>query len=129
MKKILNTMFTLMLSGVIVIFVGCKFSGSYSGILGDIEISGELDQGSGEPADDSGTSLGSGEIEMDNGDTFTGEFFDTDGDGNPDKFKPDAGQTGSEMAGETNGTDWFNIDLDDVKQPPSQPRSINRIQN
>ena len=57
-----------------------------------IEFDGEWDPGPGEPADPAATPMGSGTISLEEGGTFTGDFYDTDGDGKPDKFKPDGGQ-------------------------------------
>lgn len=115
----LKRTFLILLTLCLFIFVGCKCTVKYDGPLGEIEATGELDTGSGTPADDSGTSMGRGEVTMENGDVLEGELFDTDGDGKPDKFKPDAGQSGSGAAGETNGTDWFDIELDDIQQAPT----------
>ncbi len=66
------------------------------------------------PASDDATSLGRGTCTLDKtGDTFEGEFFDTDGDGEPDKFKPDKGQGSKRYnGGETNGTDWHEVKVE-----------------
>lgn len=76
--------------------------------LGPLTITGEIALGSGTPCTDA-NSLGEASVEMEDGTVFEGEAFDTDGDGQPDRFKPHKGQKGEsdKYKGETNGTDWY----------------------
>ncbi len=87
----------------------CKATATYTD--GDESVSLEVDvDPRRKPADDDATSLGRGTVVLDEtGEEFEGEFFDTDNDGAPDKFKPDKGQGSNNAKGETNGSDWHDI--------------------
>ncbi len=122
----LQRMLLILVSLSLFILVGCQVTAHVEAPGISVDYEGTLDENSGQPDDGSGTSLGRGTVTMENGDTLEGEFFDTDGDGKPDKFKPDAGQSGSGAYGETNGTDWYDVDLNRVNQPkPVQPIGLN----
>ena len=91
------------------LFSACRFTGSYEGPAGAIEVSGQIDPRSGSTADPGAKSLGRGTITLDNGTTYSGEFFDTDGNTQPDKFQPEAGQDHGVGQGSTNGSDWYEL--------------------
>jgi hypothetical protein len=67
----------------------------------------------GKPADDDATSIGRGRVTIDKtGEEFEGEFYDTDHDGTPDKFKPDAGQKSRySLGGKTDGENWHDVEV------------------
>lgn len=113
----LKKIFLILISLSLFVLVGCHVTAHVEAPGVEIDFEGTLNENSGEPADDSGTSCGTGTVTFDNGDELTGEFFDTDGDGEPDKFKPDEGQSGSGAPGLTNGTDWYDVDLEKVNKP------------
>jgi len=56
-----------------------------------------------------GKSMGTGKVVLEDGSEFTGEFFDSNDDGKPDNFKPDAGQSGSGggVSGTTTGNEYY----------------------
>lgn len=111
MTTMLRNLTLLLVSLGTLALAACKFSGTYTKGRETVSVSGEVDPRSGEQADSDAKPLGKGTITMDEtGETFEGEFFDTDGDGKPDKFKPEKGQTSGGMKGETNGTDWYDVD-------------------
>ncbi len=91
------------------LLAGCRFSGSYEGPGGAVGVEGQIDPRSGKPPDKRAVYLGEGTITLENGATYRGKFFDTDGDTRPDKFQPDAGQRHGFGPGRTNGSDWYEI--------------------
>ena len=104
------------------LFLGsCKATLSVTDSDGStMKYEGEIDPWGGEPADRTATSLGRGTAVMEDGTELEGEFFDTNGDGQPDKFKPDAGQSSDSVSGETNGDDWY--DIEDLQQKTVRPQ-------
>lgn len=102
----------------------CAASGHYDGPGGTISFSGEIHLDSGEPADPGAESLGTGEITLEDGSTFTGEFFDTNGDGTPDRFKPDAGQDTGHGA-TTDGETWYDLDVK-ARATPDSPAELGK---
>jgi len=82
------------------------FSASYTG---------ELDYFASKatPKEPNVKSLGRGTGTIDkSGETFTGEWYDTNNDGLPDRLRPDAGQTSGLAADPTNGRDWYSFTPD-----------------
>lgn len=96
-----------------VLLASCKFKAVAVTPMGDWGFAGEIDTGSGEPAKPDAEPFGDGEITLDDGTVVKGKFYDTNGDGKPDKFKPDKGEGGDGAYGESDGDTWY--DLDDVK--------------
>jgi len=81
---------------------------------GDTQVNLEVDvDPKGKPSDDDATPIGRGTITLDEtGEQFKGEFFDTDEDGAPDKFKPDAGQRSRySLGGKTDGKKWHEVEV------------------
>ena len=120
-----NCAFCLLLPILALALAGCKFTAEFKTPAGfDAKMSGELNPFSGKPAE-GGKSMGRGKITLEDGTELKGEFFDTDGDGKPDKFKPDEGQGGnSGDFGTTNGNDWYDLTLDDCIGSTSGPTFI-----
>lgn len=70
----------------------------------------EIDPFKGKRADPNATSCGRAKLTLEKGQEFDGEAFDTDNDGQPDKFLPDEGQkTGF---GVTDGRTWYEMKLE-----------------
>lgn len=93
-----------------VLLGACRFTGSYEGPGGAVEVTGQLDPRSGAPANHKGKLLGTGRITLEDGTTYRGKFYDTDGDSRPDKFLPDADQSRGTGHGATNGVDWYDLE-------------------
>lgn len=93
-------------------FCACKAEGDFRVTPTSVEghFKGEVGHTSHEGTPP-GKSLGKGKITLEDGSTFSGEFFDSDSDGKPDSFKPDAGQSGSGggMSGTTTGNEYFDL--------------------
>ncbi len=101
----------VLFSALFLALTSCK--GTFSGHAGPDGVSGEgkvdIDILSGTTAG-SGKSLGRGSVKLDGMDEpVKGELFDTDGDGQPDRFKPDEGQSvgNKTIDGQTDGTTWY----------------------
>ncbi len=88
----------------------CEGEGEYESEDGTVSGDITLDEDSGETAGE-GDHLGTGTVTLENGGTFRGDFYDTDEDGRPDKFKPKRGQGSKNVEGETNGKDWYDIEF------------------
>jgi hypothetical protein len=54
-----------------------------------------------------GRMMGRGTVTLENGQTFTGEFYDSNGDNRPDAFRPDAGQSAGGASGSSTGSQHF----------------------
>jgi DNA-directed RNA polymerase specialized sigma24 family protein len=54
-----------------------------------------------------GSLMGRGTVTLEDGQTFEGEFYDTNGDNRPDAFRPDAGQSADGASGASTGSQYF----------------------
>lgn len=54
-----------------------------------------------------GKLMGRGTVTLDDGQTFEGEFYDSNGDSTPDAFLPDAGQSAGGVSGVSSGSQYF----------------------
>jgi len=51
--------------------------------------------------------MGRGTVTLENGQTFQGEFYDSNGDNKPDALRPDAGQSAGGVSGVSTGSQYF----------------------
>jgi len=54
-----------------------------------------------------GRLMGRGTVTLENGQTFQGEFYDSNGDNKPDAFRPDANQSAGGVSGASSGSQYF----------------------
>jgi len=88
----LKKLFMALMAASLLLLGGCQFEGGYTPTEGPyFRIKGVCPM-CGKPLGDDARSLGKGEIQLEGGQKFKGEFFDSDKDGVPDAFVPDAGQ-------------------------------------
>ncbi|MDF1799793.1 MAG: hypothetical protein P1V81_11505 [Planctomycetota bacterium] len=89
----------------------CKAEAKYTNADGEeYAASAEIDPFGGSEADPGAVSMGTGTVTLDGGDVYEGDFYDLDGDGQPDKFKPKKAGDGEGSARKPDGETWFDLD-------------------
>jgi hypothetical protein len=104
--SLLHAVRLLLLAALVFAFAACKAHAELDTptfrFRGAVEIDPAVLEGA-----PPGRLMGRGTVTLENGETFKGEFYDSNGDNKPDAFRPDANQSAGGVSGVSTGSQYF----------------------